>query len=62
MASISTSGASASVLSAVDTTIYDATIDNSTRVYAVSVFCSGWAGSLTAIKGVKITYRMNGPE
>jgi hypothetical protein len=62
MANIATSGASASALSAIDTTIVDATIDNATRVYMVNVFCSDWAGSSTTIKGVKITYRLDGPE
>lgn len=62
MANIATSGASASALSAIDTTIVEATVDNAARVYMVNAFCSDWAGSATTIKGVKITYRLDGPE
>ena len=62
MANFATSGASASVLLGVDTTIADATIDNSLSVYSVNAFSVDWAGSATAIKAVKITYLMNEPE
>ena len=62
MASVTSSGASASALSLVDTSIVDATVDNGTNVYMINVFCTDWAGSTTTIKGVKITYTMSGPE
>lgn len=62
MASVVTSGASASTLSLADSTINDATIDNGTNLYIINAFCADWGGASTAIKGVKITYTMSGPE
>lgn len=62
MASFTSSGASASVVTLSDNTISAPTIDNDNYFYTIWVYCDDWQGTLAHIKGVRIRYTISGPE
>jgi hypothetical protein len=62
MASITTNGWGSSVQTVIDSTIIQPIIDNSFLGYCISVGCTDWAGTSTAITGVRITYTVAEPD
>lgn len=62
MASVTSSGASASVVTLTTSTITAPTINNDTNNYMVWVFCSDWQGGNLGIKGVRVRYTVPGPD
>ena len=62
MASVESTGASASVVTLTDTTIANAIIDNDAYCYNIWIYCDDWPGVDMLIKGVRIRYTVPGPD
>jgi hypothetical protein len=62
MASIATTGTGPGVQTRDDNTIVSGGIDNGIYGYNIAVFSQDWAGTATAIKGVRITYTVAAPD
>jgi hypothetical protein len=61
LTTVSTSGATTSV-QAVSSHAISTVIENDSRAYILSIFCSAWDGTNTMIKGARITYFVTGPD
>jgi hypothetical protein len=62
MASIATSGTGPGVQTLDSNTIVSPVIENTSWGYNIAVLSNDWAGPLTAVKGVRITYTVAGPD